>query len=303
MKALSLGGFPGLRAEEEPLPPPAAFTDADLYRFGLRVGLKSLQRAPREGLKSLMLPVEYIRCAEGRYVLQHLAVEPGHRVLDIGSPKLPSLFLAARVGAEVHATDLLDYFFARYGAYADAVLGLRRRHLYHMEAQDARSLSYPDRSFDRVFSISAIEHIADDGDRQAMEEIARVLKPGGLCCLTVPWGLHGYVEEFRQAGDPDAYWTPSSGGRVFYQRAYDRRRLEERLLGRHHFDVVDLSFWGERKVPVETVLLSRRLPRWARYAMLPAHFPLNRLFLSQLGQDEPCRKKVACLTLRRRVWP
>jgi hypothetical protein len=33
--------------------------------------------------------------------------------------------------------------------------------------------------------------------------------------------------------------------------------------------------------------------------MLPAHFPLSRLFLSPLGEAEPCRKKVACITLRR----
>jgi SAM-dependent methyltransferase len=302
MKALSLASPAGVGTRAAAPPPPAAggFSDAHLYRFGLQVGLKSLRRAPKEGLKSLVLPVEYIRCAEGRYVLQHLAAEPGHRVLDIGSPKLPSLFLAARVGAKVHATDLLDYFFPRYGIYADAVLG-PRRHLYRMEAQDGRRLSYPDRSFDRVFSISAIEHIPDDGDRQAMREIARVLEPGGLCCLTVPWGLDGYAEEFRSAGDPDAYWTPATGERVFYQRVYDRRRLDERLLGGGQFDLVDLSYWGERRVPVEDVILSRRLPRWLRWALLPAHFPLNRLFLSRLGEDEACRKKVACLTLRKRM--
>jgi SAM-dependent methyltransferase len=297
MKAMSLSSVSGSRtgAARPPL-----FSDADLYRFGLQVGVRSLRRAPKEALKSLVLPVEYIRCAESRYVLQHLAVEPGHRVLDIGSPKLTSLFLAARVGAKVYATDLLDYFFQRYGVYADAVLG-RRRELYRMEAQDGRALAYPDYTFDRVFSISAIEHIPGDGDRQAIEEMARVLKPGGLCCLTVPWGLDGYAEEYRRAGDPDAYWTPADGDQVFYQRVYDRQRLDERLLSGGQFDLMDLSYWGERHLAVEDVILSRRLPRWVRWAILPAHFPLSRVFLSRLGEDEPCRKKVACLTLRKRM--
>jgi SAM-dependent methyltransferase len=300
MKALSLAGVPERRTGTAGAPSARRYSDAHLYRFGLEVGVRSLRRAPKEALKSLVLPVEYIRCAEGRYVLQHLEVEPHHRVLDVGSPKLPSLFLAARTGAEVHATDLLDYFFPRYGAYADAVLGPRRPG-YHMEAQDGRSLQYPDGSFDRVFSISAIEHIPEDGDRQAMREIARVLKPGGRCCLTVPWGLSGYLEEFRSVGDPDAYWTPATGDKVFYQRLYDRPRLEERLLSGGEFEVLDLSFWGERHLGVEDVILSRRLPRWVRWAMLPAHFPLSRLFLSRLSEDEPCRKKVACLTLRKRT--
>jgi hypothetical protein len=35
--------------------------------------------------------------------------------------------------------------------------------------------------------------------------------------------------------------------------------------------------------------------------MLPAHFALNRLFLSPLEETEPSRKKVACVTLRKRV--
>ena len=82
-----------------------------LYRFGLSVGARTLSRAPRDAIKRLVLPVEYIRCAEFRYVLEHLDVTANHRVLDIGSPKLLSLFLAARVGAHVWATDLLDYFF------------------------------------------------------------------------------------------------------------------------------------------------------------------------------------------------
>ncbi len=299
MRTLTLSGIP----ETAPVAAPdqgRTFSDADLYRFGLMVGLRTLGRAPREALKSLVLPVEYIRCAESRYVLQHLDARAGHRILDIGSPKLPSLFLAARVQARVHATDLLDYFFDRYGAYADAVMGAHHD-LYRMEAEDARCLSYADDTFDRVFSISAIEHIPDDGDSVAMGEIARVLKPGGICCLTVPWGLHGYVEEYRRKGDPDTYWVESSEERIFYQRAYDRPTLDRRMLSDPRLELVDLSFWGERRYPVEHVILSRKLPRWARWGLLPAHFPLSRLFVSRLGQDEPCRKKVACFTLRKRA--
>jgi hypothetical protein len=79
-------------------------------------------------------------------------------VLDIGSPKLLSLFLASRVGANVWATDLVDDFFPPYAAYAASMLGSEQSR-YVIETQDARTLTYRDESFDRVFSVSVVEHI------------------------------------------------------------------------------------------------------------------------------------------------
>jgi SAM-dependent methyltransferase len=276
------------------------YSDWDVYRFGLRVGARALRFAPRHAVKRLVLPVEYIRCAEFRYVLEHLEVTAAHRVLDIGSPKLLGLFLAARVGAHVWATDLVDDFFAPSAAYATSVLG-RHHERYVIETQDAQALNYRDESFDRIFSVSVVEHIPGNGDASAVREIARVLKPGGIVCLTVPWSDRGYVEELH-APSPDVYWVKSQEPhKVFYQRAYDHDSLHTRLLTHDRLELVDVSFWGERRIAVEDAILSRRLPRFIRYAMLPAHFALNRLFLSPLEETEPSRKKVACVTLRKRV--
>lgn len=293
--------MPGSRARLEPAALPArtsgAYSDGDVYRFGLGVGLRTLPVAPREAIKRLILPVEYVRCVENRYVLKHLEATRDHVVLDVGSPKLLSLFLAARVGAQVYATDVMDYFIPEAGAYAKSVLGADGAR-YRMEIQDARALTYPDDTFDRVFSISVIEHIPDDGDGLAVREIARVLKPGGLFCFTVPWSDRGYLEEFARRG-PGAYWVTSDEEVVFYQRAYDRDALERRLLRRSGLETLDVGFWGERSVRVEHTLLNRRLPSPLRYAMLPFHFPLSRLFLRELAEADPSRKKVACLTLRK----
>jgi len=285
------------RSKAIPVDAGRAFSDWDLYRFGLSVGARTLAVAPVQGLKRLVLPEEYIRWAETRYVLQHLETRPRDVVLDIGSPKMLSLFMAARMGADVHATDLLDYFFGQYGTYARQVLG-RARDRYHMAVQDARALTYPDWAFDRVFSISTIEHIPGDGDSEAMREITRVLKPGGTVCLTVPWSDRGYVEEFCPWSE-EFYWAPRDAALTFYQRAYDAQTLDARLLKPSGLDVVDVSFWGERRAPVEDVILSQRLPRVLRWAIYPAHFPLSRLFLRELSAEEPSCKKVACMTLRK----
>ena len=276
----------------------AAFTDWDLHLFGLWLGARTLPSAPIAGLKCMVLPVEYIRCAETRYILHHLDVRPGQRVLDIGSPKLLSLFLAARLRAEVHATDLVDYFFERYEVYSRVALG-QDRSRYRMDREDARTLTYPSAHFERVFSISAIEHIPDDGDSRAIQEIARVLAPGGIACLTVPWSDQGYLEEFKHRGDPDVYWAPGDGEKVFFQRAYDRDMLERRLVRPSGLRLVDLSFWGERTLPIEHVILHRRIPRVVRIVLYPAHLLLARLFLRPLAETEPSWKKVACLTLRK----
>jgi SAM-dependent methyltransferase len=276
----------------------AAFTDWDLHLFGLWLGARTLPSAPIAGLKCMVLPVEYIRCAETRYILHHLDVRPGQRVLDIGSPKLLSLFLAARLRAEVDATDLVDYFFERYEVYSRVALG-QDRNRYRMAGEDARTLTYPSAHFERVFSISAIEHIPDDGDSRAIQEIARVLAPGGIACLTVPWSDEGYLDEFKHRGDPDVYWAPGDGEKVFFQRAYDRDTLERRLVRPSGLRLVDLSFWGERRLPIEHLILHRRIPRVARIVLYPAHLLLARLFLRPLAETEPSRKKVACFTLRK----
>src|SRR5262249_23592650 len=157
------------------------------------------------------------------------------------------------------------------------------RDRYRMEAQDARALSYPDDAFDRIFSISAIEHIPEDGDEAAIHELARVLKPGGRCCLTLPWSDSGYKEDFKRRGDPDAYWAAGSKEEtVVYPRAYDRATLERRIFTSSGLEVADVDFWGERRIAVERVLVSRKMPRIVRWAMLPSHFPLSQIFLTKL---------------------
>ncbi len=266
-------------------------TDLSVHLFGLWLGLRALRSAPRAGAKALLLPVEYIRCAEYRYVLRHLRAERDMAVLDLGSPKLLSLYMAARLEARVCATDLVDYFFEEYAVYAR--VALRDRGRFAMERQDARSLTYPDASFDRVFSVSVIEHIPGDGDHAAMLEIARVLKPGGLACITVPYAEKGYVEVFGRE-----YWTDSD--EAFNYRAYDRPTLRRRLID-VPLALVDLSFCGERYIPVEDVIIHPRLPKLLKWAMFPLHLPLSRLFVHRLEEDAPAHKKVACLTFRKPV--
>ena len=60
---------------------------------------------------------------------------------------------------------------------------------------DIQSIPYPDNSFDLVFASHVLEYVKDD--RQAIQEIKRVLRPGGLAFLPVPM-LHNKTIDYEE---------------------------------------------------------------------------------------------------------
>jgi len=62
---------------------------------------------------------------------------------------------------------------------------------FHFVRGDIRRTEFPNNYFDAVIAVSTIEHVGVmegdyDGDRKAIREIVRILKPGGLCLVTCP---------------------------------------------------------------------------------------------------------------------
>src|SRR5207249_2592525 len=193
-----------------------------LYVFALAIGLRIIMRGMLvEGIKLLISPVGYWRLMPNAFTYQEFLRLKNPRILDVGSPKLPSVFFATRTSQEVHATDLDDEkIFSRWKAVAEAI-GLPN---YFVEYQDARRLTYPDESFDFVYSISVIEHIPDDGDAISLREFRRVLKPGGTLVVQVPYRRER--EDIRLPFDSKGKPLPEPR---FYERHYDMLRLNERL--------------------------------------------------------------------------
>src|SRR6266849_5073580 len=62
-----------------------------------------------------------------------------------------------------------------------------------MAKMDIMDIRYPDDTFDVIYCIPILEHVADD--RQAMREFYRVLKPGGWAILQVPIPAGTTVED------------------------------------------------------------------------------------------------------------
>jgi SAM-dependent methyltransferase len=186
--------------------------------MSIGLGLRSFARGrfTREAVIRVLAPLEDTRLFELPATVTALDVAHGERVLDLASPKLAAVWLA-RHGAEVTSVDLLETEIARWRELAGHIRGL------DFGVADARQLPFADQTFDHAYSISVIEHIGDDGDFEALAELARVVKPGGRVVLTVPFDTD-YREDWRERplyGRDNA----QDGGKWFFSRTYDDSRL------------------------------------------------------------------------------
>jgi SAM-dependent methyltransferase len=190
-----------------------------LYMLSVRLGLRQLlrRRYLRHALIRVIIPMDPSRYLELPQTLARLAPGPGERVLDLASPKLLAVALARR-GAEVTCVDLHGPEIEAWRALAGDQDGLR------FVVGDGRALGAGDGSFDHAYSVSVLEHIPDDGDEEALRELARVVRPAGRVVLTLPYAER-YHEDWR---DQPMYGEqePGPDGRYFFERWYDAARLE-----------------------------------------------------------------------------
>jgi ubiquinone/menaquinone biosynthesis C-methylase UbiE len=111
------------------------------------------------------------------------AITPGERVLDVAcGTGRGTLGLAQAVGpaGSVDAMDLTEAMLEQARRKLESQ-GLARR--VHLRQGNARSLPYPDGSFDLVYNGYMFDLIPLDGFLPILKEMARVLKPGGRLVL------------------------------------------------------------------------------------------------------------------------
>jgi len=211
------------------------------YSFGLRAGLANLfSNGLRMGAKKtagkILQPVNsYTRFPEyywfDRAVTSHLAALPGGsraRILDVGSPKLLGLYLAVKTTADLTLTDISEVNIDEYKLMWEA-LKKRAKGTVDFSLEDARNVKFPDACFDVVYSMSVLEHIeGEGGDSAAVAELVRVLKPGGLLVLSVPFGS-SYVEQ-KRVGFAGAARKTGDRRVYFFQRIYDSPAFEQRIM-------------------------------------------------------------------------
>ncbi len=193
-------------------------------QLGLRLLLR--RRGPID-LKTILLlilyPLDSTRHFELDFAWQALAGEAVVKYLDVSSPRI--FFTLLLLEQKAMTADLINPDKADLADTRTllAAAGLVER----CRLQDCFIADAPLRpaSFDVVTCISVIEHIPED--RQAVQKLWELLKPGGRLLLTVPCA----AQTSEQYIDRDEFGLhdPGKDGYVFMQRFYDSALLQERI--------------------------------------------------------------------------
>ncbi len=129
------------------------------------------------------------------------ALREDARVLGVGAGHEATIYWLTRQVGQVVATDLYEAddawsdtdssaeMLTNPGKFWDGDWNPDRLEVRNMNALE---LAFPDESFDAVFSSSSIEHFGGFREiRQSIEEIYRVLRPGGIAALATEFRISG----------------------------------------------------------------------------------------------------------------
>lgn len=148
---------------------------------------------------------EYALCVQGLFHLG--AITPTARGLGVAAGYERPLFYLTNFVEKIVATDLYDNpehegkpdMLTNPEKYAWCPWKKERLEVLSMNACE---LKFADDSFDFCFSLSSIEHFGPrENTKKAMSEMARVLKPNGICCIMTELILNGTTH--------DEYFSPS----------------------------------------------------------------------------------------------
>jgi SAM-dependent methyltransferase len=111
-------------------------------------------------------------------LIQHSAESQFGRVLNLGTGEgdydpMIARFAQEMIGCDINPNDI---------AFARQLNANLENVTYQVE--DALQLSFPDNHFDLIVSVDVMEHVGKP--RRMLEEIQRVLKPGGKAFITFP---------------------------------------------------------------------------------------------------------------------
>lgn len=234
-------------------------TKAGIIGFALRVGMRSLLRGDvKIAIKRIILPVNYWRVTIFQLVANHIMVskelnKKDVKILDIGSPKLLSLYLGSRLNGTIYATDLCDE--AIFSEWQKHYRNSSNKHNVIFEYANARELQYPDQYFDLVYSISVIHMItpAEDGDVLAINEIQKKIRPGGSFIIEIPFRKK-YTVNYAERNN---FEEKFEGQPLFKERQYDIESLKTRIEKNIKGKLIEQVFICE-KLPFDDVW--NRLP-------------------------------------------
>ena len=126
--------------------------------------------------------VEYFETSRPRYeyTLSLALDRSGGRVLDLGCSPGHLAMALVKAGFEVQGIDLNAVWLAKYAPGWPERLRITHTNI------EQEPLPFPDESFDFVIFTEVLEHIAITDPCVVLQEIRRVLRPGGRMLLSTP---------------------------------------------------------------------------------------------------------------------
>ncbi|HKW98494.1 MAG TPA: class I SAM-dependent methyltransferase [Bryobacteraceae bacterium] len=165
---------------------------------------------------------------EYRVLMRYLA--PKQDVLDIGCGRGMVVRDLQRRGYTVRGIDF----------DADSIFdSVAQAGYFPSEVGDLNHLPYRDASFDAVLLAGTIEHVFD-GPEKGFAEISRVLRPGGILVLTIPYInlLRKLLLPFYLSRDIIFSYLPEQRRRRFFEYVFTRSEVK-RLLARTGLSVME----------------------------------------------------------------
>jgi ubiquinone/menaquinone biosynthesis C-methylase UbiE len=141
-----------------------------------------------------------------------LQLRPGDRVLDVGcGPGRLAMTFAERVspGGSVDAIDPSPEMIKLASSRAQ-----KQEVPISFQVAFAQQLPFPDTTFDALSCTLVLHHVAEDDQRAAVEEMYRVLKPGGRLLIAE-------FQKGRRHLHPGPRWLRRSGGEDMINKALD----------------------------------------------------------------------------------
>ena len=172
--------------------------------------LRDLQAVPDHKLSMHRKSYEFTQLLYALRRVGHLRDDT--TVLSVGAGHECVLYWLANHVGRVVATDLYEGVWQSVGAREGDAQVLKapedyapfayRRDRLEFRKMDARHLDFEDGTFDVAYSLSSIEHFGGlEGAKDAVDEMARVVKRGGMLALATEYILSGppHAEAFQPA--------------------------------------------------------------------------------------------------------
>jgi ubiquinone/menaquinone biosynthesis C-methylase UbiE len=179
-----------------------------------------------------------------KYIILGLDPRDGDKILDVGCGDGFYLHLLSNLGIN------LKLFGSDFdpNALKSAKIILREDKVKLFQGDLMKKLPFKDNSFDKIVMSEVVEHLPQD--IKGLKEVYRVLKPGGVLCITVPnanypllWDpVNRLMEDFSGRHIKNGFWAGIWFGHIRLYKPDQIKKVVEKS-GFNIESVKSLTWW------------------------------------------------------------